>query len=58
MYNAAPYSASKHGQRGLAEVLKLELLKHNVKVTVVYPGYTETPMLDVGELPVAWTENG
>jgi 3-dehydrosphinganine reductase len=41
----APYSASKYAVRGFAEGLRQEMLDHNVRVTMFYPGTTETPGL-------------
>ena len=40
----APYSASKFGLRGLSEVLRYDLMRHGIGVTVVCPGAVETPM--------------
>ena len=40
-----PYSASKYAVRGFAEALRQEMLSHNIRVTMFYPGTTETPGL-------------
>ena len=40
----APYAASKHGLRALADALRAEEHEHGVRVTSVYPGRTATPM--------------
>ncbi len=40
----APYAASKHGLRALADSLRAEEREHGVRVTSVYPGRTATPM--------------
>jgi NAD(P)-dependent dehydrogenase (short-subunit alcohol dehydrogenase family) len=45
-YGMSVYSATKYGVKGLAEALRLELMRYNIGVTVVFPGYVETPMLD------------
>ena len=41
----AHYAASKFGLRGFSEGLYNELLPYNVKVTVVYPYFSRTPIL-------------
>ena len=40
----APYCASKAGLVQLTRVMALELARHHVQVTCVYPGYFATPM--------------
>jgi len=40
------YSASKYAVRGFAEALRQELLTYNVRVSMFYPGTTETPGLE------------
>ena len=42
----AHYSASKFGLRGFSEGLYNELSPHNVNVTVVYPYFSRTPILE------------
>ncbi|KAH9325020.1 hypothetical protein KI387_005198, partial [Taxus chinensis] len=46
LYGNAVYTATKRALKGLGECLKLELMPYNIRVTIVYPGYVETPMLD------------
>lgn len=43
---AAIYSATKFALRALAEALRNEVQKHNVKVTGIYPGMTATSYFD------------
>ena len=45
-YGNCVYTATKYGVRGLGEALRLELMPYNIGVSVVCPGYVETPMLD------------
>ncbi|MGB1251298.1 MAG: SDR family NAD(P)-dependent oxidoreductase [Candidatus Promineifilaceae bacterium] len=40
------YAASKYGLRGFSEALADELEKHNVRVSAVYPFYSNTAILD------------
>ena len=40
------YAASKFGLRGFSETLNDELGKHNVRVSAVYPYFSNTPILD------------
>ncbi|MDQ1686464.1 MAG: hypothetical protein QOC82_3201 [Frankiaceae bacterium] len=42
----APYVATKHAVVGLSLALRGEAKSHNVGVTVVCPGWTDTPILD------------
>lgn len=41
---APTYAATKAGLRMFAEALRLRLAKHHVKVTLVSPGFIDTPM--------------
>ena len=41
-----PYAATKHAVVGLSMALRQEAKAHNVGVTVVCPGWTDTPILD------------
>ncbi|MFC1484048.1 SDR family oxidoreductase [Candidatus Neomarinimicrobiota bacterium] len=47
------YASAKHGARGLAETLRLEARNHNIKVTSIFPGATDTEWWDKqdGEFP-------
>jgi NAD(P)-dependent dehydrogenase (short-subunit alcohol dehydrogenase family) len=47
----APYSAAKFGLRGVSEVLRFDLRRHGIGVTLVCPGGVDTPM--VGRLDIA-----
>lgn len=40
------YTSTKYALKGLAESLRIELMPHNIRVSLVCPGFTETPMLD------------
>ncbi|MDQ1680338.1 MAG: hypothetical protein QOI42_1197 [Frankiaceae bacterium] len=60
----APYSAAKFGLRGVSEVLRFDLRRHNIGVTLVCPGGVDTPItesVDIAGLPrgaVASTKSG
>ncbi len=41
----APYSAAKFGLRGVSEVLRFDLERHRIGVTLVCPGAVNTPMV-------------
>lgn len=41
----AAYSASKYGVRGLSEVLRFDLARHRIGVSVVVPGAVKTPLV-------------
>jgi NAD(P)-dependent dehydrogenase (short-subunit alcohol dehydrogenase family) len=41
----AAYSASKYGLRGLSEVLRFDLARHRIGVSVVAPGAVKTPLV-------------
>ncbi|HEY6550119.1 MAG TPA: SDR family oxidoreductase [Solirubrobacterales bacterium] len=41
----APYSASKFGLRGVSEVLRFDLRKHGIGVSLVCPGAVKTPLM-------------
>ena len=43
-YLRSAYSASKHALQGFYESVLLEEAKHNIKVTLVYPGKINTPI--------------
>ncbi|MFR9749604.1 SDR family oxidoreductase [Nocardia sp. 004] len=42
----APYSAGKFGLRGVSEVLRFDLARHGIEVSLVCPGALATPMVD------------
>jgi NAD(P)-dependent dehydrogenase (short-subunit alcohol dehydrogenase family) len=42
----APYSAAKFGLRGVSEVLRFDLRRHGIGVTLVCPGGVRTPLVD------------
>jgi NAD(P)-dependent dehydrogenase (short-subunit alcohol dehydrogenase family) len=41
----AAYSASKYGLRGLSEVLRFDLARHDIGVSLVVPGAVDTPLV-------------
>ena len=51
VFGYAAYSASKFAVVGYSEVLRVELVRHRIGVTVVCPPDTRTPMLE-GESPL------
>jgi NAD(P)-dependent dehydrogenase (short-subunit alcohol dehydrogenase family) len=46
----AAYSASKYGLRGLSEVLRFDLARNRIGVSVVVPGAVKTPLVDTVEI--------
>ncbi|WP_227999996.1 SDR family oxidoreductase [Nocardia australiensis] len=42
----APYSAAKFGLRGVSEVLRFDLRRHGIGVSLAVPGAMATPMVD------------
>ena len=46
------YIASKFGLRGLVEAINAEERRHGIRVTAVYPGEVNTPLLDKRPTPV------
>jgi NAD(P)-dependent dehydrogenase (short-subunit alcohol dehydrogenase family) len=48
-YGANVYASTKYAQRGIAEVLRWELLPYNIHAHVVCPGFVDTPMTKLGE---------
>lgn len=46
----AAYSASKYGLRGLSEVLRFDLAKYRIGVSVVVPGAVDTPLVKSVEI--------
>ena len=55
---AAAYAPSKAAVISLAEVLRLELARHGIIVSLVNPGFVETPMTAVNEFPDALHHQG
>ena len=49
---AAAYAPSKAAAISLAEVLHADLARHGVKVSIVNPGFVETPMTSVNTFPM------
>ncbi len=49
---AAAYAPSKAAVISLAEVLRLELSQHDIVVSLVNPGFVETPMTAVNTFPM------
>lgn len=45
LYGYTAYSSTKYGLRGLAETLQMELLPHNIHVSISFPPDTDTPQL-------------
>jgi NAD(P)-dependent dehydrogenase (short-subunit alcohol dehydrogenase family) len=46
----AAYSASKYGLRGASEVLRFDLARHRIGVSVVVPGAVKTPLVQSVEI--------
>ncbi|MEI7545492.1 MAG: SDR family oxidoreductase [Mycobacteriaceae bacterium] len=46
----AAYSASKYGLRGLSEVLRFDLARHRIGVSLVVPGAVNTPLVDTVQI--------
>jgi NAD(P)-dependent dehydrogenase (short-subunit alcohol dehydrogenase family) len=46
----APYSATKFGLRGLSEVLRFDLRRHDIGVSLVCPGAVATGLVDTVEI--------
>ncbi|MBX7430607.1 SDR family oxidoreductase [Mycobacterium sp. Y57] len=46
----AAYSASKYGLRGLSEVLRFDLARHRIGVSVVVPGAVKTPLVHSAQI--------
>lgn len=47
VFGYTAYGATKFALRGLAESLRAELKTSNVNISIVYPGDTDTPMLEM-----------
>ncbi|HEY6779965.1 MAG TPA: SDR family oxidoreductase [Thermoleophilaceae bacterium] len=52
----APYSASKFGLRGVSEVLRFDLRRHGIGVSLVCPGAVKTPL--VGTVTIVGVDRG
>ncbi|WP_067533621.1 SDR family oxidoreductase [Nocardia crassostreae] len=46
----AAYSASKFGLRGVSEVLRFDLARHDIKVHLVVPGAVDTPLVQTVDI--------
>lgn len=46
----APYSAAKYGLRGVSEVLRHDLRRHRIGVTLVCPGGVDTGLVDTVDI--------
>jgi NAD(P)-dependent dehydrogenase (short-subunit alcohol dehydrogenase family) len=46
----AAYSASKYGLRGVSEVLRFDLARHRIGVSVVVPGAVKTPLVETVQI--------
>lgn len=46
----AAYSATKYGLRGVSEVLRFDLARHRIGVSVVVPGAVKTPLVNTVEI--------
>ncbi len=46
----APYSAAKFGLRGVSEVLRFDLRRHGIGVTLVCPGAVKTPLVNTVDI--------
>jgi NAD(P)-dependent dehydrogenase (short-subunit alcohol dehydrogenase family) len=46
----APYSAAKFGLRGVSEVLRFDLRRHGIGVSLVCPGAVRTPLVGTVEI--------
>src|SRR3954464_12576196 len=46
----APYSATKFGLRGVSEVLRFDLRRHRIGVSLVCPGAVATPLTETIQL--------
>ena len=53
----AAYSASKFGLRGVSEVLRFDLRRHGIGVSLVCPGGVATPLADTVEIAGMNTES-
>lgn len=49
---SAAYCASKAGMAALLESLRIELRRHNVRVTTICPGFVKTPLTERNRFPM------
>jgi short-subunit dehydrogenase len=49
---SAAYGATKAGLINMCEALKPELAAHNVRMTLINPGFVETPLTDRNDFPM------
>jgi NAD(P)-dependent dehydrogenase (short-subunit alcohol dehydrogenase family) len=54
----APYTATKHAVVGLTLSLRAEAARHGVRVSVLCPGFVDTPLLDHANPDLPQTEAG
>ena len=52
----APYSATKFGLRGVSEVLRFDLRRHRIGVTLVCPGGVDTGLINTVDIAGVDTE--
>lgn len=52
LYGHDIYTATKYAMRGLAESLRLQLIPYNITVSLVCPGFVDTPLLDQCEAEI------
>lgn len=52
MPNAPAYSVSKVAVRAMGEALRPVLKKHNIGVSVIFPGFVKTPLTDTNNFPM------
>jgi NAD(P)-dependent dehydrogenase (short-subunit alcohol dehydrogenase family) len=50
-FSGAAYQASKHGMMGLANATRMEERLNGIRVTVIYPGLCDTPILKNRPVP-------
>lgn len=50
-FSGAAYQASKHGMVGLANATMMEERRNGIRVTVIYPGLCDTPILNNRVVP-------
>ncbi|GLJ25375.1 hypothetical protein SUGI_0485790 [Cryptomeria japonica] len=52
LYGHDVYTATKYALRGLAESLRLQLIPYNIRISLVCPGFVDTPLLDQCEAEI------